>query len=165
MTRWTPNPKLARALRNVCFLCWVLCLAAAVPFVGATDDKKPGIEVILFVGVFPLFLGAVLILQKRMAGVHTTNWVPVLFRGVPKGFVSFFQVFFFAVWLVCFYLMMRQLLQKPEWPAFGVNAQIGLVLIPSVFYLTSAGAYWSAAIENTEMNPGQHAANGASRRG
>jgi hypothetical protein len=91
-----------------------------------------------------------IILQQRMQGAAARNWVPVLFRGVPKEFVLFYQTFFYAVWLGCFYLIMRDTLQKFEWPNFGISAQVGVVLIPSVFYITSAGAYWSAAIEGVE---------------
>ena len=150
MIEWMPNPKTAKILRDICFAGWFLCMTAATTFVGVPDDKKPGVEMLLFAGIFPFFFGAVIILQKRMKGAVMANWVPVLFRGVPREFTLFYQAFFYAVWFVCFYLMMRQILQKPEWPSLGISAQIGFVLIPSVFYITSAGAYWSAAIEGAE---------------
>ena len=151
MIDWTPAPKTARLLRNTCIAGWLLCLAAAATFVGATEDKNPGIEILLFVGVFPLFFGAILIFQKRKKGTTMHNLVPVLFRGVPKEFTLFFQIFFFVAWLICSYLMMREMLQKPEWPNFGISGQISFVLMAAVFYLASAGAYWSAAIEGEEM--------------
>lgn len=150
MIEWTPNPKTAKLLRNISAAGWLLCLAAATMFVGAPDDKQPGIAMLLFAGVFPFFFGAVVILQKRMRGSPTRNWVPILFRGLPKQFRLFYQTFFNAVWLICFYLMMRQALHKTQWPNFGISVQISFVLIPSVFYLTAAGAYWSAAIEGEE---------------
>jgi hypothetical protein len=150
MIEWMPNPKTAKILRTICFAGWFLCVITATTFVGAPDDKKPGIELLLFAGIFPCFFGAMIILQQRMQGAAARNWVPVLFRGVPKEFVLFYQAFFYAVWLGCFYLTMRDTLQKSEWPNFGISAQIGFMLVPSVFYITSAGAYWSAALEAVE---------------
>lgn len=150
MIEWTPNPRTAKLLRNVCVGGWLLCLATATRFVGAPDFTKPGLEMLLSVGIFPFFFGAVVILQKRMRGSPTRNWAPILFRGLPEQFRLFFQTFFFAVWLICLYLVLRQGLQKSEWPNFGISVQISFVLIPSVFYLASAGAYWSAAIEGEE---------------
>jgi hypothetical protein len=150
MSEWIQNSKTAKILRNICFAGWFLCMLAATTRVSDSNNQKLGAEMLLFIGIFPLFFGAVIILQKRMKDAVTKNWVPVLFRGVPRQFIPFYYAFFYAVWLVSFYLMMRENLQKLDWPSLGISSHIALMLIPSVFYITSAGAYWSAAIEATK---------------
>ena len=147
MIDWSPSLKTVKLLRNVCFACWLACLVAASRYFGARESSQPGFEMLLFLGVFPVFFGAILILKKRVAGSAVTNWVPILFRGLPRGFGVFYRAYFTAVWLLGMYLMLLPMFRLSALPDFGVNAQVVFALLPSVFYLTSAGAYWSAALE------------------
>ena len=136
-------------LRNICAVAWLMCVIVSARFLGTA---KPSVEIhwepILSVGVFPFFFGVVTILQKRMAGTKRLDWVPVLFRSVPKMFTLFYRVYFFGAWCMCAYPMIRNVAGRPEWPTFGISNQIGFLLIPSIFYLTCVGGYWSAAIES-----------------
>ena len=57
MNAWMQIPKNAKLLRTFCITGWLLCLVSAATFVGASVEKKLGIEVVLYAGVFPFFFG------------------------------------------------------------------------------------------------------------
>lgn len=148
---WPPNRRLATVLRNSSAIAWFLCVILATRFIGSTE---PSVEIrgelILFVGVFPFFFGVTAILQKRMTGVKRKDWVPILFRSTPKAFTLFYRAYFFAAWSICAYPVIRRIADKPEWPTFGISDQVSFLLIPSVFYLTCVGGYWSVAAESND---------------
>jgi hypothetical protein len=101
----------------------------------------------LFLGIFPLWFGALSILVRRTKGDRRTAW-KVLFRRLPPWFVVAFYGYFYIITLGMLAGFVQQFRGKPSW--------IGLafVLLPSVFYLGCIGAYWSELRERAAGVPG-----------
>ena len=117
---------------------FVLCIIVALsPFVGLAGMFAPA-TLFLLVGVFPLFLGACLVLARRAKGRIVANWLPILFSGLPEWFRTVYRFYFTLIFLAGFAAFIQAFRGRPNW--------IGLlfVLVPSVFYAACIGAYWSA---------------------
>ena len=102
---------------------------------------------LLFVGIFPLWFGAVSISVRRMRSERRTAW-KVLFRGLPSWFLPAFYCYFYVVALGMLAGFVQAFRGKPAWIG------LGFVLLPSVFYLVCIGAYWSEFRERTTRVPG-----------
>lgn len=116
---------------------FVLCLVVVMlPIVGLTDIYA-SVALVLFVGVFPFFFGAVRILVGRTKARLAKDWVPILFAGLPKWFSVAYRIYFFLVWLLALAAFAQAFRGQTGWIGFL------FVLLPSVFYATCIGAYWS----------------------
>jgi hypothetical protein len=130
---------------------YLLCLVTAtLPFIGFAELFAVT-AMLLFGLVFPLFLGAVLLLVGRSQGQMTMNWMPILFTGLPSWFSKVYRVYFLLVWLGGAAAFVQAFRHQPGW--------IGLffVLVPSVFFATCVGAYWSELRERQKGEPGSAA--------
>lgn len=130
---------------------FLLCIIVTVSlFFGFTDIFATA-TVVLFIGVFPLFIGVVLLLVKRLKSQELTNWMAFLFFGIPQWFITAYRIYFILIWIGGFGALIQEFRDKPSWMA------LLFVLIPSVFYLTCVGGYWSIIRELSDN--GQSTAN------
>ena len=150
---WIPKPQLAKKLKIASAILAALCLLA-VPFCrGDVEEDFPIFILPLFMMVFPLFFGAVIILTTRtegkmMKGMHK-DWTKLMFRGLSSKFTKAFKVSFFLLWATGMYVMIRAMFKIEDLPDFGINEGAMFALIPVMFYITCYGAYASAEMEGT----------------
>ena len=121
---------------------FVLCVVVAVFFFVGLAEMFAPVSLVLFVGLFPLFYGAVRLLVRRTKGQMVKDWALVLFSGIPQWFSISHRVYFVLIWAGGLAALILNVVR-------GQRNWIGLlfVLVPSVFYLTCVGAYWSAIRE------------------
>lgn len=132
----------------------VLCVLAVPFFRGDIEENFPVLVIPLFMMVFPLSFGAVLILTTRlegqkMEGMHK-DLTKIMFRGLSSTFTKLFKVSFFLLWAIGMYVMIRGMFKIEALPDIGINEGALFVLVPAMFYVTCYGAYASAEIEKTD---------------
>ena len=134
-----------KLLRPALILSWVgfaLCLLI-VPslFLGSPEFLFSLLFGIIFLGIFPLWFGAISVLLPRRRNNAQAFGPKIWFRGLPGWFPILYQTYFYIVILGFLAGFIQAFRGKPSWVA------LGFVFIPSVFYLGSAGIYWSELME------------------
>lgn len=146
---WTPSAELARALCGVSLLGWFLSLALFGCKVFAPGWSSNGWMLALFIGMFPLHVGAVQIMQKRFAGKSIRAAMQENGRAMfgsygPVGW--FVRVYFYGASLLCFYIGFSHV-AGGNLPKLPVGPDAMFFLMPSLFYLIAARAYGTAVTE------------------
>jgi hypothetical protein len=122
-------------------IAFVLCIIVFVcAFVGLTGFAGAA-ALVLTLGVFPLWIGAVLIFAHRKKGRSGRDWVPILFLGLPSWFSRAHRLYFLLIFLSTSASFVQAFRGQRGWMALLVVT--GFFGIPSVFYSACVGAYWS----------------------
>ncbi len=110
-----------------------------------SEDQLGILNISVFILVFPLFFGAMAILQKRKEGKYKMDWTKVLFKYLPSSAIQSFHVF---SWIIVLFIVWVMIANRRDYPTFGISEMIGFSLIPSMFFATCTMAYWSAKNES-----------------
>lgn len=122
----------------VAFTAFVVCiLLAVISFIGLAMIPGPVVLAVMFCAVLAKF-GAIRLFARRTNGQTVKDWKEAMFAGVPQWFPIAYRVYFVLILaggVAAFAI--GEATDRRTW-----NKSL-LVLLCSVSYLTSVGAYWS----------------------
>jgi len=141
-----PDLATAKALKKLSMILGAICVIA-VPF--CRDDFKFIILplLLLFLPLFPLYAGAILIMLTRGDETGQRNLF-LMFKGLPPSAMKFGMLAWYLT--VCFgiYIMASRFMGE-GWVDLGMSETAMFPLVSFAFYLVSYGAYASVVIEKT----------------
>ena len=86
--------KIALLLSIAAFVLSIVLVVS--PIIGISNSLFVTTMIVLFIGIFPLYLDAVGLLTHRTKGKMAWGRIPGLFTGLPKWFCTVFNVYFFG---------------------------------------------------------------------
>lgn len=137
MTNIILPPKLFRPGLILSWVGFGMCLLFVPCLAVGHDLLLTLVFGVLFVGIFPLWFGALSVVLSRRRHPAEIVGLKVWFRGLPRWFVVLYVSYSYIVVLGLLAGFIQQFRGQQSWVA------LGFLLIPSVFYLGSAGIYWS----------------------